>query len=166
MEKQRKNWMNRYSTLTGMLIVLAVILIQIIQPSFSNSNQHINISKTIQNSDKCPLDVSSFEGDNVDYKQLNSNPRLYTRRLAKFTGYVNQVQELNGKGIIFLQLQKEKPSNPDELVYINYSGHIDIVENEMITVYGFVTGTAGYIPETNVQITIPKIMSCKIVAVK
>src|ERR1035437_1321618 len=140
MEKQRKNWMNRYSTLTALLIVLAVNILLITKP-FDNSEKYISISKMIQKSEQCPTATSSFSGSSVavDYKQLSKNSELYTRHLVKITGYVNQILDMNGKGTILLQIPKQNIFSPDYVISVYYVGQADVVEKDMITIYGFIS---------------------------
>jgi hypothetical protein len=52
------------------------------------------------------------------------------------------------------------------VIYVYYVGQTDVIEKNMITVYGFISGTGTLNFGTNNLITIPYIRSCKIIDVK
>ncbi len=81
---------------------------------------------------------------------------------AVFTGQVVQILEQNGQGIIRLAVTKDSFGGWDRgsIVYIQYAGHNDVVDDDVVTVYGLLAGPQTYTSQANFQITVPSMLAC------
>lgn len=46
------------------------------------------------------------------------------------------------------------------IVYIQYAGHNDVVDDDVVTVYGLLAGPQTYTSQANFQITVPSMYAC------
>lgn len=97
----------------------------------------------------------------VNFKELDKNPDLFKGKIVKFTGQVLQIQESGSYGIIRLAVTKESYGwSFTDVIYIEYQGHTDAVEDDVVTVYGQLNGSKTYESQANFEITIPSMTAC------
>lgn len=99
----------------------------------------------------------------ISFKQLNKDPDSFKGTPVKFTGQVVQIQESGGQGVIRLAVTKESYGwSFSDIIYVNYTGHNDYIENDILTVYGILQGSYTYTSQANFQITLPSMEACSI----
>ena len=76
----------------------------------------------------------------IDYTQLQKDPSKFKGQNVVFSGKIFQIQENNGKGMILLSTGDYNT----DLVYIDYNGPNDFVENDQVTIYGVMKGDKTY----------------------
>ena len=89
----------------------------------------------------------------IDYDVLNKNANNHTGEKLKFTGKIIQIQEDNNGGKIRLATD----GSYSNVVYVEYKGTNNFVENDQVTVYGYCDGAYTYTSTIGAQITLPKI---------
>jgi hypothetical protein len=144
-------------------IVVFIILIVIISSSDSSNNSPAQLAS--DNQPSLCSDIASLKNQAmaVDFKELNKDPGSFNGKIAKFTGQVLQIQESNGYGIARLAVTKESYGwSSSDVVYVEYQGHTDAVDDDVVTAYGQLTGSKTYESQAHFQITIPSMTACVI----
>jgi hypothetical protein len=78
----------------------------------------------------------------VDFKALNKNPDAFSGKIAQFSGKIDQISETSdGSGWMRLAVTRDEYGIYDDDVYVEYNTHTDAVEKDIVTVYGFLTGS-------------------------
>ena len=95
------------------------------------------------------------------YDEVARNPNDYNKKLAKFTGEVVQIIKDDDK----LQMRVNVTLNGDIItyysdtmyVYYTINNNVNVLEHDIITMYGELRGTQEYKSTLGVQVSIPKI---------
>jgi hypothetical protein len=100
----------------------------------------------------------------ISYKELEKDPSSFQGQSATFTGQVVQIQESNGEGFIRLAVDKDTFGNWNisDVVLVQYDGHSDALEDDVINVNGVMEGSQTYTSQANFQITVPLMYGCSI----
>ncbi len=96
----------------------------------------------------------------IEYAQLEKNPDRYTGEYVKYQGQVVQIQE--GDNITNIRLAVTQDSygyNSDDIVYVEYEGYTDFVDEDIVTVYGEVYGSYSYTSQAGWEITLPAVIA-------
>jgi hypothetical protein len=92
---------------------------------------------------------------NISYQQLLAHPSRYEGKKAVYRGQIFQVQEDSGTTIILLSVTDQGYGFWDDHVWVEYDGAIDGAADDMITVYGTLTGTQDYDTQAGGNTTVP-----------
>lgn len=130
LEGSNKKWF------IGCCIGLVVIFLLVGIATFSNEGS--KTTSTTQNN----MSEQDFKANcsSIDYAQLEKDPDKYRGQNAVFSGKIFQIQESNGKGMILLSTGEYN----SDLVYVDYNGANDFVENDQVTIYGVLKGDKSY----------------------
>jgi hypothetical protein len=102
------------------------------------------------------LKVKAEAKPGPSYKELSKDPDKFKGVYAKYTGQIAQIQEgQNGSGIIRLNITKNEYGSWNDTIYVSYSQSNDAVQDDIITVYGIITGIVTYTSQANYNITLP-----------
>ncbi len=159
-------WPYRHPILiAAAIIVVILILLTLVGAAQQPTNTPTNTAGTSSNSQQSPCsDLASLkkQAKTIDYKALNKDPNSFKGQVAQFTGQIAQIQESNGEGIIRLAVTKDALLgwSPSDIVYVTYHQHTDAVQDDVVTVYGTLTGSETYTSQANFQITIPSLDAC------
>ncbi len=152
--------MKRAGLIVGGVIVF-IILLAIIGGSSSNNNSAQTTSGNNQPSLCSDIASLKSQATTVDFKELDKDPESFNGKIVKFTGQVLQIQESNGYGIVRLAVTKESYGwSSADVVYIEYQGHTDAVEDDVVTAYGQLTGSKTYESQAHFEITVPSMTAC------
>lgn len=166
-----RNFVNRHPIMTVLLIVVAFIIFVSIVSAVNNSggNSPTTTTPSVQvaatpPSGPCGNFDDSSATTSISYAELNKDPTLYDGTNAVYTGQVVQIeQNPDGSGIMRLAITKEDYGwNPNNILYITYAGGTNAVDDDIVKVYGQLTGSQTYTSEANYQITIPSMTACEI----
>ena len=96
------------------------------------------------------------------YKELARNPNNYIGKKVKFTGEVIQVQEDFLNSIMLrVNVTKDKYDFWDDTIYVEYtyssSNENKILEDDIITLYGYFEGEKTYTTVLGSSVTIPSV---------
>lgn len=80
----------------------------------------------------------------IDYNQLIKNPDRYKGEKVVYEGQILQIQEEAGFGIMLLSVTNEGYGFWDDNIWVNFYEPIDAAEEDIITVYGKITGSEEY----------------------
>ena len=105
--------------------------------SIGNNGTHSN--STTKNNEMSEQDFKA-NCSHIDYAQLQKDPSKFKGQNVVFSGKIFQIQENNGKGMILLSTGDYNT----DLVYIDYNGPNDFVENDQVTIYGVMKGDKTY----------------------
>ncbi|MCW1929525.1 hypothetical protein [Bhargavaea beijingensis] len=100
-----------------------------------------------------------YQKETIPFKELEKNPSKYEGTPVSFTGTVLQIQEVE-KDVIDVDtvLRLAVNGNVDQVVYVTYNssfGMEGVVSEDVITVYGEITGATTYESIAGYEITIP-----------
>lgn len=96
----------------------------------------------------------------IDYPQLKKNPDRYKGEYVKYTGKILQI--LEGDNITNIRLAVTPTSygyNPNDVIFIEYSGYTDFVDDDIITVYGEIYGSYSYKSQAGFDIALPGLLA-------
>lgn len=111
-------------------------------------------SQVLSQSDRYRVKAHASEGP--DYKELVKNPDKFKGQNVKYTGKVAQIQEdQSGQGFIRLSVTDNGYDYWSDEIYVTYTDSTDVVADDLVTVYGILTGGVTYMSMANYQITIP-----------
>lgn len=84
------------------------------------------------------------EATTIDYDQLKKNADRYRGEKVVYTGQIFQIQEFAGGGIILLAVTDEGYGFWDDNIWVDFHEPLDAAEEDIITVYGKITGSKEY----------------------
>lgn len=152
---------NKTALVIGGVIVFIIIL-AVIGSSGSNNSSTQTASN---NQPSLCNDIASLKNQatTVNFKELDKDPDSFKGEIVKFTGQILQIQESNGYGVARLAVTKESYGwSLSDVVYVEYQGHTDAVQDDVVTAYGQLTGSKTYESQAHFQITIPSMTACVI----
>ena len=92
----------------------------------------------------------------ISYKQLKKNPDKYAGERYKARGQILQIMEGFGQTEMRIAVTKNSWGwNVDDAIYVTYDGTTDFVEEDVVTIYGEVTGSYSYTSIAGWEITVP-----------
>lgn len=96
----------------------------------------------------------------IEYAQLEKNPDRYAGEYVKYQGQVVQIQEGDNMTSIRLAVTQDSYGyNSDDIVYVEYDGYTDFVDDDIVTIYGEVYGSYSYTSQAGWEITIPAVIA-------
>ncbi|MCK5027655.1 MAG: DUF4352 domain-containing protein [Candidatus Pacebacteria bacterium] len=99
----------------------------------------------------------------VDFKELEKNPNSFSGKIVKFIGQVVEIQQNGDRGIIRLSVTKESFGwSFSDIVWVDYQNGTNALKDDIVTVYGLLTGTKIYTSQANYKISLPSITACVI----
>lgn len=99
----------------------------------------------------------------IEFKQLEKNPDRYTGEYVKYTGEIVQIIESDDYTNIRLAVTKDSYGySYDEIIFIQYDGLTEFVEEDVVTVYGTVYGSHDYTSQAGYELSIPGVLADEI----
>jgi|GEM_PF-2954949 len=96
------------------------------------------------------------EAVTIDYKQLIKNPSRYIGEPVVYTGQIFQIQEGYGENFMLLSVTDEGYGFWTDEVWVD-GAHTNAAEEDIITVYGTVTGAESYETQIGGSNFVPRI---------
>lgn len=96
----------------------------------------------------------------IEYAQLKKNPDRYTGEYVKYSGEILQI--LEGDNVTHIRLAVTKTSygyDPNDVIFIEYPGYTDFVDNDIVTVYGEIYGSYSYESQAGFNISLPGLIA-------
>jgi len=144
-------------------VVVFIILLAIIGGSGSNNNPAQTTSSNNQSSLCSDIASLKNQATTVNFKELDKAPDSFKGKIVKFTGQVLQIQEADNYGVIRLAVTKESYGwSIGDIVYVEYQNHTDAVKDDVVTVYGQLTGSKTYESQAHFNITVPSMTACAV----
>lgn len=92
----------------------------------------------------------------IPYKHLKKNLDKYAGRRYKARGQILQIMEDFNRTEMRIAVTRDSWGwNIDDVIYVTYDGTTDFVEEDVVTVYGEITGSYSYTSVAGWQITVP-----------
>lgn len=92
----------------------------------------------------------------ISYKQLKKNPDKYAGDRYKARGQILQIMEGFGQTEMRIAVTRDSWGwNVDDVIYVFYNGTTDFVEEDVVTVYGEISGSHTYTSIAGWTITVP-----------
>lgn len=99
----------------------------------------------------------------IDFAHLNKNADKYAGEPYKFYGKIVQIMEGNNSTTIRMSVtQTSYGWSPSDIIYVEYDGTTDFVEDDVITVYGTVFGSHSYTSQAGYNISLPAVIAKQI----
>lgn len=172
--KKYSNWMaGSIASFVLFFVIIASLPVTDAKPVKSapqNTNATASSSESKPNSSSSKV-VSSvptitkeeFEPtcEEYEYKEIARNPNEYIGKAAKFTGKVVQVQESGKSVVLRVNVTKDKYNSWDDTIYVEYfrkdSNESRILEDDIIKIYGNLSGLKTYTTVLGSQLSVPQI---------
>lgn len=118
---------------------------------YNPGSQDISIERTLSAAEK------RASAKTISFAQLNKNPNKYDGDYVKYTGKILQISEGLFKTSIRLSVTKSSYGwySANDVIWVEYIGSTNFVEEDIVTVYGEITGTHSYTSIAGWKITIP-----------
>ena len=128
----------------------------------STSNQTASAAPTVDPACVTALSDLQKQATTVSYKQLEKDPASYNGDVAIFTGQVLEIEQNGTDGIIRLSVTNEGDGfwSPNDALYIAYHTPTPVVDNDIVTITGTLTGSQTYTSQANFHITLPSMDTC------
>ena len=118
---------------------------------YNAHSEDISIERTMSAAEK------RASAKTISFAQLEKNPDKYDGEYVKYTGEILQISE--GYFMTGIRLAVTQTSygwySADDVIWVEYVGTTDFVEEDVVTVYGEITGTYSYTSIAGWEITIP-----------
>jgi len=98
----------------------------------------------------------------IPYKQLAKDPDRYAGEAVTYRGQVLQVQESGGSGFMLLSVTRDEYGVWDDEVYVNYDESTSAAEEDVVKIYGTVTGGIDYDTQIGGSNYVPEIQATTI----
>jgi hypothetical protein len=99
----------------------------------------------------------------IPYNQLAKNPKRYKGTKVVYRGQIFQIQEDLGQTWMLLSVTDEGYGFWDDNVWVEYDGTIKGAEEDVITVYGTITGEQSYETQVGGETYVPKMRATYVV---
>lgn len=96
----------------------------------------------------------------IEYAQLKKNPDRYAGEYVKYTGEIIQIME--GDNVTQIRLAVTKDSygyDVNDIIFVEYAGLTEFVEEDVITVYGEIYGEYSYTSQAGWEISLPGLLA-------
>jgi hypothetical protein len=93
----------------------------------------------------------------LSYKQLKKNPDRWIGTFVKFRGQVFNIQETDGKTVIQVNVTNKGYGFWDDQIVVVFDGYTSVVDENVITFFGTVTGTLNYTSAAGWDISVPAV---------
>lgn len=97
----------------------------------------------------------------IPYKQLKKDPDKYAGTKYKVRGQIVQIMEDSGVTVMRVAVTKDPYIGWDfnDIVYVEYLGTTSHVEDDVVTIYGTVSGSQTYTSQAGWEITVPGVVA-------
>ncbi len=142
------------------LLLTVFILVLLVLVLFLSSGQTPQTYLSEINQSCAKYDPSnSLQVRTVNYKELVKNSEKFKGTFTQFSGEVLQIQEVENGGVMRLATA-ENLENP---IYVIYKGSTNILQGDTVKVTGELAGDYEYSSVANYNLTIPKLVGCKLI---
>jgi hypothetical protein len=94
----------------------------------------------------------------IPYKQLNKNADRFKGKRVKYTGKILQIQEETGSGgFMLLSVTDLGYGIFDDNIWVDYDHSVRSAEDDIVTVYGTVTGSKSYDTQIGGETYVPQV---------
>ena len=124
-------------------------------------NQESYVATEIKKDICDDIDLVRSQAQPINFKELEKSPNSFLERMTIFKGEVLQIQENNSIGAIRLAVTKDTYGwSSSDVVYVEYWKDTNILEGDVINVYGPLKTAKTYTSNANYKITVPRIRAC------
>ncbi|MET3507013.1 hypothetical protein [Halalkalibacter oceani] len=106
------------------------------------------------------LEQKKSIAEEISFAHLNKNPDRYAGEYVKYTGEIVQIQEGDGWTIIRLAVTESSYGYDfNDIVWVEYEGYTDFIDEDIVTVYGTIMGSHSYTSQAGWEITVPALLA-------
>lgn len=100
------------------------------------------------------------EAKTIEYAKLEKNPDRYAGEYVTYTGEIVQIMEDEDFTVMRLAVTKTSYGyDINDIIYVEYEGLTDFVEEDIVTIYGQVYGSYTYQSQAGWDITVPAVIA-------
>lgn len=113
----------------------------------SDAKSQVKVArKAVGKEEQEAAEEASFreEATSIPYGELSKNPERYTGDKVVYTGQIFQIQEFGGEGLMLLAVTDEGYGFWTDNIWVDFHKSLDAAEEDVITVYGKITGSKEY----------------------
>jgi len=116
------------------------------------------VGRVVAREERVAAEESEFkeEATTIDYNQLIKNADAYKGEKVVYTGQVFQIQEFGGGGIMLLAVTDEGYGFWGDNIWIDYNESVEATEEDIVTVYGTITGSKEYETQAGGSTFVPR----------
>ncbi|KAA0944140.1 hypothetical protein FQ087_18625 [Sporosarcina sp. ANT_H38] len=138
----------------GFIVILGIILGGCSLLWFATDTETDKIA--VSNMTVEEIEDKKANAQTIEYPQLKKNPDKYKGEYVTYTGQIAQIIESGSRTDIRLAVtENDYGYDMGDIIYIKYVGITDFVEDDIITVYGTITGTHRYKSQANYNVDLP-----------
>jgi Bacterial Ig domain len=128
------------------------------KPDFKEASVDHKVIRELSKKEKATAKRSTAK--TIDYKQFNKNPDRLKGEYVKYTGQILQIMEGEGRTQIRLAVtQTSYGWDVNDIVFVEYDGLTDFVDEDIVTIYGEVFGAYSYTSQAGWEITLPAVIA-------
>lgn len=133
---------------------VGLIVIFFLAAILSSGGDHTTVTSDGRNVDD-NLSEEDFKAQcqEIEFNKLNKNADKYADEKLKVSGKIIQIMEDSNGGVMRLATDEYY----DDVVYVEYTGNNNFVEDDYVTVYGYCDGSYTYTSTIGASVTLPKI---------
>lgn len=124
------------------------------------ASRQVNVAeREVEHLEEIAHEEESFreEATTIDYNQLIKNPEAYRGEKVVYTGQILQIQESgNFGGVMLLSVTDEGYGFWTDNIWVDFEDKIGAAEEDVITVYGKITGSEEYETQIGGSTYVPK----------
>jgi hypothetical protein len=92
----------------------------------------------------------------IPYKQLDKSTDPYVGSKVTYRGQIFQIQSSGNTNVILLSVTDEGYGFWDDNIWVDYQGKVNGAEDDIITVWGTITGTKSYETQAGGETYVPR----------
>lgn len=126
--------------------------------NFKEQSKEVAFTRTL--SAKEEAQAKRANAKTISFDKLNKNPDRYKGEYVKYRGEIVQIME--GSGMTQIRLSVTPTSygwSASDIIYVTYIGYTDFVDEDVVTIYGEVSGSYTYTSQAGWDITLPLVIA-------
>lgn len=144
---------NKYFKFAGIAVLCFIALLIFGPESEPTSSANDSSEET-----KISAEELKAQAQTIEYAQLEKNASRYEGEYVKYTGQILEISEYDNLTDLRLAVTENSYGwDYDDVIYVEYSGYTDFVEDDVVTIYGEVYGPYTYTSVAGWEITIPAV---------
>lgn len=132
--------------------------VKVSKEGYKSTDQKHSVLRTMSNEEEIQ-DIKD-SAITIDYKQLEKNKNRDVGKLAKFKGQIVQILEEGDYTVIRLSVAQDSWGwDTNAILWVEYAGTTEFVQDDVITVYGRMMGEHSYQSQAGWDISVPSMLA-------
>ena len=132
--------------------------VKVSKEGYKSTNQEHSVLRTMSKEEE--IQEIKDSAITIDYKQLEKNKNKDVGKVAKFKGQIVQILEDGNYTVIRLSVaQASWGWDSNAILWVEYDGTTEFVQDDVITVYGRMMGEHSYQSQAGWDISVPSMLA-------